>query len=97
MPIPCEQKDIIIEIKAAVDSHTKRLHLGDLTLQGIKTSMDSMREKIDMILEQTMKTNGRVTKLERCLAAIKWIFIGGVAFSASQALGITEVILGAFK
>ena len=53
----------------------------DLIIQGIKEHIDSKNsaqdEKLDKILRQTVKTNGRVSKLEgwRSLLAGAWIVV----------------------
>ena len=53
----------------------------DLIIKGVKDHIDSkdsaQDEKLDKILNQTMKTNGRVSKLEgwRSLLAGAWIVV----------------------
>lgn len=53
----CHQKEIIAEHRAGIAALIQRLGCGDVTLATIDL-------RLAQILEQTTKTNGRVTKLE---------------------------------
>lgn len=90
MPQPCEQAETIERIN-------NRLHLGDLTLQDIKTQLTILNESVSAILTQTTKTNGRVTKMEKIQRTVISMFCGMLIFAAAQSLGLTKVLLTILK
>ncbi len=56
-PHECKNEESIAEMKESIKEMQKRLGSGDITLATINL-------KLEQILAQTMKTNGRVTALE---------------------------------
>ena len=75
----CHQSEIIEAIRG-------RLGNGDVTLSTIK-------QTLDQVLEQTKKTNGRVSALERFMNAVRWCSIGGAAFLVMDAVGVKQAII----
>ncbi len=68
----------------------ERLGDGDVTLA-------VLYEKLELILDQTTQTNGRVSKLEKFMAAVRWFFIGCLGFVILDSVGITGTILKWFN
>ena len=47
---------------------------------------------LQKIEKQVTKTNGRVTKMEKIIAAVKWVVIGVLASGLAQHFGFWEAI-----
>ncbi len=77
-PHECDQKDNVTEIRNRIEDLRERLGTGDITLA-------TLNMKLEQILAQTIKTNGRVTELERkaMLPRMNWPAAGAVVGSIS--------------
>jgi hypothetical protein len=78
----CHQNEIIEAIRG-------RLGTGDVTLATIN-------QTLVQVLEQVKKTNGRVTRLERFSAAVRWCTIGALGFLVADSAGVTEALVRMF-
>jgi len=79
--------------------HEARLDVLDARLQAFDTELaeDRIYRKANYVLlkeikGQTTLTNGRVTRLEKTIAAIKWVFIGGAFVGLATHFGFWETI-----
>jgi hypothetical protein len=81
-PHECLQKDPVAELKETIEEMRRRLGTGDVTLATINL-------KLEQILAQVLKTNGRVTELERkaALPRMNWPSAGAVVGSVAVICG----------
>jgi hypothetical protein len=71
--------------RARIERIEERLGTGDVSLATIDL-------KLEQVLLQTTKTNGRVTRLERFSNAVRWCTLGILGFAAAQRFGLLEMI-----
>lgn len=86
---PCEQKDNIKEIKHDVKEIQGQLGDGKVTFA-------TMHQTLLQVLDQTQRTNGRVSSLERFKSLILYTLLGMVLFALAQSIGLTNLILKLF-
>jgi threonine aldolase len=92
MASPCEQSEVIKELKA--DSVESKIHFVNIenSIKEVVSKVSTIAERQLLVIDQTTRTNGRVTKLEQIKAAIKWILIGAVAITAIKKYGIEAIM-----
>jgi hypothetical protein len=85
MSTPCEQAEVINAMKS--DLMETRIHFIN-----IENTVKTIAERQLLVIDQTTRTNGRVTKLEQIKSAIKWVLIGAVAITAIKKYGIAAIM-----
>jgi hypothetical protein len=85
----CDQKESIGDLKSKIDAMRDRLGTGDVTLATINL-------KLEQILVQVLKTNGRVTELERkaMLPRMNWptagAIVGGIGVVCGAVIAVVK-------
>jgi hypothetical protein len=89
MSEPCEQIENVKEIE-------KRLNKGELIFSEVARDIKQLIEDVSHIKEQTTRTNGRVTKLERLKTNFFYLMIG-VAVCSADGPAVLKAIIEVIK
>ena len=93
MSAPCEQSESIRKIREdLVEGRILFVKISN-SLENLNSKVDAISDRQTLVIEQTTKTNGRVTKLELTKRAMWWIFIGMAGTFIVQAVGLKAAIV----
>ena len=93
MTSPCANTERLLKIeKELIDGGKLFIRIENL-IDKLDGKIDQITERQTLVIEQTTKTNGRVTKLESTKRAMWWIFIGIAASLVIQTVGLKAAIV----